>query len=234
MNIRVQLLTRPFFPKKKISEVSVLQIQQVLITIFKNRGIPSWIKVDNGRPFGDPKLELIPPLALWLISLGIRVIWNRPATPQDNAVVERSQGVLGNWTEYTKCKDTFEFQQRLWKEAEFHNFHFPIRRRSGKKRIELFPKLRHTGVEWNPQNFKLNRALIFLAKGHWERKVSTNGQISFYGQRISVGKKYKHQKVSIKLNPRKNQWNIFKSNGVLLKKCASPFTQKSIWQLDFS
>lgn len=88
-------------------------MQGELITIFKNHGAPDWIKVDNGRPFGDPKLELIPPLALWLIGLGIKVIWNRPATPQDNAKVERSQGVMGRWTEYTKCKDTFELQDRL-------------------------------------------------------------------------------------------------------------------------
>ena len=36
----------------------------------QNQGIPYWIKVDNGRPLGDPRLELIPPLALWLIGLG--------------------------------------------------------------------------------------------------------------------------------------------------------------------
>jgi len=227
-------LTLLFFPCKKICEVPLLEIQQTLITVFKNRGIPSWIKVDNGRPFGDPQLELIPPLALWLIGLGIKVIWNRPATPQDNAIVERSQGVMGNWTEYAKSKNIFDFQLRLWKEADFHNLSFPIRRKANKTRIELFPSLSHTGVNWNPQNFKLNRVLLFLAKGYWERKVSSNGQISFYGQRFSVGIQYKHQKVSIKLNPRKNQWNVFISKGNLIKTYPSPFTQKSIWNLDFS
>jgi hypothetical protein len=56
--------------------------------VFKTFGVPSWIKVDNGRPLGDPQLEIIPPLALWLLCLGIKVIWNRPATPQDNAKVK--------------------------------------------------------------------------------------------------------------------------------------------------
>jgi transposase InsO family protein len=204
-----------------------------LILIFKTRGVPECIKVDNGRPFGDPKLELIPPLALWLIGLGIKVIWNRPATPQDNAIVERSQGVMGNWTEYNTCKDTFELQLRLWKEAEFHNLHFPIRRKGNKTRIELFPQLLHIGTEWNPANFKLNRALIFLAKGDWQRKVSALGQVSIYGQRFSVGTQYKHQKVSVKLNPRKNCWNIFDDKGELIKTHPSPFSAKSIWKLDF-
>lgn len=227
-------MTHQFFPYKKISEVPLHKIQSELITIFKNHGVPDWIKVDNGRPFGDPQLELIPPLALWLIGLGIKVIWNRPATPQDNAKVERSQGVMSRWTEYAKCQNIFELQIRLWKEANFHNFHFPIRRKGKRTRQELFPKLLHTGKNWNPAEFKLNRTLIFLAKGNWERKVSSNGQISFYGQRFSIGIQYKHQKVSIKLNPRKNYWNIFDAYGELIKKRISPFSVKSIWNLDFS
>ena len=227
-------MLHPFFPYKKISEVPLYEVQSELITIFKSFGVPEWIKVDNGRPFGDPKLELIPPLALWLIGLGIRVIWNRPATPQDNAKVERSQGVMGIWTEYTKSQDLFELQIRLWKEAHFHNCHFPIRRKGKRTRIELFPRLLHTGKDWKPADFQLNRVLTFMAKGHWERKVSSNGQISFYGQRFSIGIQYKHQKVSIKLNPSENCWNIFDANGLLIKTHPSPFSIKSIWNLDFS
>ncbi len=234
MNFREWSLIHRFFPRKKISEVAVRKIQQELISIFKNRGIPRWIKVDNGRPFGDPRLDLIPPLALWLIGLGIKLIWNRPATPQDNGVVERSQGVMGNWTEMAKCKDIHQFQFRLWKQADFHNLYFPIRRKGNKTRIELFPKLLHTPRHWNPKDFKLKRVLIFLAKAQWERKVSTNGQIRIYGQRFSVGMQYKHQKVSLKLDPRKNLWNTFDASGNLIKKQPSPFSDKSIWNLDFS
>ncbi len=227
-------MTRPFFPKKKICEVPLLEVQGALITIFKNWGIPGWIKVDNGRPFGDPNLELIPVLALWLIGLGIKVIWNRPATPQDNAVVERSQGVMARWTEYARCRDTTAFQSRLWREAEFHNFHFPIRRKGNKTRIQLFPQLPHTGTDWNPANFKLCRVLAFIAGGQWERIVSSKGQIYCYGKRFSVGTHYKHQKVSIKLDPDKNQWNIFDPTGNFIKTHPSPFTYQSIWNLDLS
>jgi len=162
------------------------------------------------------------------------VIWNRPATPQDNAKVERSQGVMAKWTEYSKCRNSTDLQFRLWKEADFHNLHFPIRRKGNKTRIELFPKLLHTGKVWNPLDFKLNRALIVLAKADWERKVTSLGQISIYGQRFSVGMKYKHQKISIKLKPRENQWTIFDSKGQFIKTYPSPFSEKSIWNLSFS
>jgi len=205
-----------------------------LIYIFKLHGVPKYIKVDNGRPFGDPQLDLIPPIALWLIGLGIKVIWNRPATPQDNAKVERAQGVMAKWTEYKKCKDTFDLQVRLWREADFYNYHFPIKRHQGRKRIEIFPQLRHTGKNWNPGDFKLKRVLIFMAKGQWERKVSSNGQVSLYGQRFSVGTAYKHQIVSFKLNPKKNAWNIFDAKGQLIQEKPSPFLLQSIWNLDLS
>lgn len=209
-------------------------MQQELITIFKTRGFPKFIKVDNGRPFGDPRLELVPILSLWLIGMGIKVIWNRPATPQDNAKVERSQGVMAKWTEYNKCQNIFELQLRLWREAEFHNLYFPIKRKKGKSRIELFPRLVHTGNHWTPRNFKFNRVLIFLAKGNWERKVNRWGQITIYGQRFSVGTQLKHQKVNLKLNAMKNQWMVFNSIGQLIKSYPSLFTETNIWNLEFS
>ena len=80
-------------------------------------------------------------------------MWNKPRTPQENAKVERCQGTLDKWTEYEKCKNTFDLQIKLWEQSEFYNFHFPIRRKENKKRVELFPKLMHTGRGWAPKNF---------------------------------------------------------------------------------
>ena len=209
-------------------------MQQTLIQIFEEWGTPEWIKVDNGRPLGDPGLELVPVLSLWLIGFGIKVIWNRPATPQDNAVVERNQGVMGKWTEYARCSNTEDLRIRLKREAHFYNFHFPIRRKDHKTRIELYPTLRHTGRYWTSDYFDLKRVLRFLAKGYWERKVSKTGQIYIYGQRFSVGTRYKHQKVSVKLDPGQNQWNVFSSTGELIKEHPTPFTKQKICSLDLS
>lgn len=196
--------------------------------------MPLWIKVDNGRPFGDPTLEIVPPLALWLIALGIKVIWNRPRTPQQNAKVERGQGVLGNWTEFEKASDAFDLQIRLWQQADFYNYHFPIRRLKNQKRIEAFPNLAFSGRPWRPQNFKLQRALDFLAQGSWERKVTTNGQVLIYGSRFSVGRTYRHQRVSIKICPTQNQWNVFDASGNLIKAKPTKFSAQTLWALDLS
>ena len=65
-------------------------MQQTMKQIFEQWGLPSYIRVDNGKPFGDPQRCSIPELGLWLIGLGIEVVWNRPRTPKDNATVERN------------------------------------------------------------------------------------------------------------------------------------------------
>lgn len=210
------------------------RVQQALITIFKNWGTPQWIRVDNGRPFADPQREIVPLLALWLIGLGIKVKCNPPRKPTDNAKVERAQGVLSDWIEAEKCQDTAELQDRVWEQAEFYNYHFPIRRLNGQKRIAAFPTLRFTDRPWNPADFHLQRVLDFLAPGQWQRKVSSNGQIQLYGQRFSVSTQYRHQRMSIKLCPKNNEWNIFDANGDCVKAIPTPFSAQALWKLDLS
>ncbi|MCB0635304.1 MAG: DDE-type integrase/transposase/recombinase [Lewinella sp.] len=210
------------------------RVQAELILVFEKFGTPHRIRVDNGRPFGDPTLELVPPLALWLIGMGIDVVWNRPSRPQDNGKVERCQGVMGRWTEYQKCTDAAQLQQRLYREADFYNRHFPIRRQGGKTRLELHPGLTHTGRKWNPDSFSLGRVLAFLAQGYWERKITSSGQIDMYSRRIYIGAAYKHQKVSLKLDPATNEWRIFLADGQCIKTQATPFSHQSIWKLEFS
>jgi hypothetical protein len=192
------------------------------------------IKADNGRPIGDPGLEVIPVLSLWLIGLGIPVCLNRPKMPQDNAKVERSQRTLANWTEYRKCKNVSDLQKKLTQETSFYNFHFPIRRWKNQKRIERFPNLKHTGQKWEEVTFELNRVLIFLSKGYWMRKVSSFGQISLYGVRYQVSSKYKGTLVSINLCSSTNQWNIFNSKGELISQLDTPFSIDNILNLDLS
>jgi transposase InsO family protein len=62
--------------------------------MFHQWGQPQCLRVDNGLPFGDPGSDLVPVLSLWLIGLGIDVLWNRPYQATDNAKVERMQGTM--------------------------------------------------------------------------------------------------------------------------------------------
>lgn len=232
MNAQEQWLTHLFFPYKRISQVPLKDIQNQLISRFETWGKPLRIRVDNGQPLGDPDRRVVPVLSLWLIGYGIEVHWNQPRRPQQNAKVERCQGVLAAWVEPSQCKDKQHLQQQLIKQSTFYNYHFPIHRKDNKKRIELFPELMHTGRAWKAEQFSLQRVLDFLASTNWKRKASANGQFFMYGNRITVGAKYSHQYLSINLCPKNNQWLIFDQNAKLIHRKNTPFTKSAIMNLD--
>ncbi len=58
--------------------------------LFTKYGLPWAIQSDNGAPFGSTRaLGGLTQLAAWWVSLGIKVVYSRPAHPEDNAAHER-------------------------------------------------------------------------------------------------------------------------------------------------
>lgn len=93
-------------------KIKSLVVQEALRADFSRWGMPQKIRVDNGHPWGSSG-DLPPDLALWLLGLGIEVIWNRPHHPQENSRVERSHGVLSPCVEASKCRDISDLQNRI-------------------------------------------------------------------------------------------------------------------------
>ena len=57
---------------------------------FTRWGLPEAVRVDNGYPGGHR--ETCDQLGLWLIGLGVAVIWNPPAQPCKNPKVDAVKG----------------------------------------------------------------------------------------------------------------------------------------------
>jgi len=68
--------------------------------------------MDNGTPWGTQS-RLPSALGLWLVGLGIDLIYGRPRRSTDNAIVERNHGVLARWVEAEQCPDFQHCQQHL-------------------------------------------------------------------------------------------------------------------------
>ena len=68
--------------------------------------------------------------------------WNPPRRPQDNGVVERSQGVASNWAEPDRCRNVAELQRRLNEEDRVQRELYP--HGSCRSRSEAYPSLRHS------------------------------------------------------------------------------------------
>lgn len=170
-----------------------------------------------------------------MIALGIEVIWNRPATPEDNAKVERAQGILGKWVQAQTCENLKQLKQRIDQAILCHNTYYPVSRLKGKTRLEVFPAInKHSNRVFNPKDLQIQRVLDKIASQSWRRTVSKNGQVEIYRQRFSVGPKYGAQRVSIKLDPRDNQWMVFDKHAKLIKTRKTKITSANIRKLNIS
>lgn len=189
------------------------------------------IKVDNGLPLGDPSREFVPPIALWLTGLGINVIWNRARTPQDNAKVERMQGVTAKWSQAVKCIGIDSLRQNLHEACRFQREEYPTRVCNGLPRIKAFPKLAEGGRPYYKGLFDFEKVKEFLAKGMWERKISQTGQVDFANQKFSAGRKHAGTFAYITYLKDTHQWSFKDGHGKILRLIPADFTSESIQDL---
>jgi transposase InsO family protein len=131
-----------FSPLYHWAHVAQTDVQQQLRAAFSRWGLPARLRVDNGKPWGSWS-DLPPALALWLIGLGIDMLWNDPCCPQQNGVVERSQGTGKRWAEPGACRSAAELQSRLDEDDCLQRERYPLAQ--GRSRWELFPGLAHSG-----------------------------------------------------------------------------------------
>jgi transposase len=193
-------------------------MQRKLIAIFKRWGMPESIRIDNGHPFGDPQRVTIPPLALWLIALNIRPIWNRPRRPTDNATVERMQGTTSRWAEVRRVDNLEQLQERLDRFVTLQREHYRADRLQGQTRLEAYPALKQPARRYLQDGFDANRVYAALAQSCFVRKVGSNGRITIYEQGYQVGTAWRHQSVQIQLDAQTRQWIIRDGRGQVIRR----------------
>jgi len=66
--------------------------QRIFQRLFRQRGLPNIIRVDNGSPFAGKGALGLSRLSVWWLRLGIRVEFTRRARPGDNAGHEQFHG----------------------------------------------------------------------------------------------------------------------------------------------
>jgi hypothetical protein len=181
--------------------------QERLRQAFHRWGLPQRMRVDNGAPWGSTG-ELPTELALWLIGLGVEMIWNPPRCPRANGVVERSQGTGKRWAEPQTCSDVAELQRRVEDQDRLQRERYPSIK--GRSRWEAFPGLKHSGrvyrAEEEASHWDLGRVLDHLSGYVLVRRVDGSGTISLYNRNRYVGKNLKGQDVYVSLDPIEVEW----------------------------
>ena len=208
-------------------------VQETLRLVFSRWGRPQRFRVDNGCPWGS-KGDWPTDLALWLIGLGVDMIWNPARRPQDNGVVERSQGTGKRWGEPETCQDADELQRRLDDMDRIQREAYPSIK--GQSRWLAFPALqqneRSYSKTWEKRNWNLQPVLDHMANEHALRRVDRKGQVSIYGRSHYVGKAHQGQDVYVFLDPVDREWVFATPDGVQLRrKAAEEITQERILKL---
>ncbi|QEH38390.1 Integrase core domain protein [Aquisphaera giovannonii] len=194
------------------------------------------VRVDNGSPWGSAG-DLPTELALWLFGLGVEVIWNPPRRPQDNGVIERSQGTGKRWAETATCADAAELQRRIDEMDRIQREVYPCI--GGKSRTEAFPELEHSGRHYRAEDeaasWSLPAALAHLATYCVQREVDEGGCISLGNRSRYVGTPLKGKRVCVSLDPYEVAWLVHDAAGVCYHRLeAGELSAERITGLDVS
>jgi hypothetical protein len=186
---------------------------------FRRWGRPGRLRVDNGGPWGSTG-DLPTDLALWLIGLGVGVDWNPPRTPQDNGVVERSQGTAKRWAEPSACSSPEQLQRRLERMDAIQRQEYPSLK--GRSRLEAFPRLSHSGRAYTPawEGAHWDLAAVFAALAGYAvpRRVDQSGKVSLYNRHFYVGILHQRKSVYVMIDPEVREWVFADERGQQLRR----------------
>ena len=199
-----------FFPLRNWTKIEPQAVQGVFREAFIQWGLPLYMRFDNGKPWGHPGSAVPTALALWLVGLGIRPLFGRPRQSTDNAVVERCHGVLNGWVEPQTCSHLAELAQRLHYFATLQREHYPFSEHAS--RLVCFPDLllNSRSYQTEPEKiiWNLETVLEYVATYSFPRTVEKNGRITLMTHEYSLGRKYRAQRVTARLDPQQKCWCI--------------------------
>jgi hypothetical protein len=163
--------------------------------------------MDNGTPWGTQS-RLPSALGLWLVGLGIDLIYGRPRRSTDNAIVERDHGVLAQWVEAQHCLDFQHCQQQLdWAVlTQRERYRSPNGYTRAQAFPDLFAKRRIYVSDQDSLNWSDQRVALYLSGFTFHRKVEINGRVTLFANSYSLGKRYARQSIQITFDPNTYEW----------------------------
>jgi hypothetical protein len=207
--------------------------QAVLREAFTKWGRPDRLRVDNGAPWGSPG-DLPTDLELWLKGLAVGLECNPPRSPQDNGVVERSQGTAKRWGEPGQCDTFAELQSHLDLMDKIQREEYPSL--AGRSRLEVHPSLVHSGrsytTQWEETDWDFEAAAAHLAGYAARRRVSSEGKISVYNKNYHIGIINSKKIVYLMFDPETNEWVVADNEGrQLSRKPSMEISRENILEL---
>ena len=210
-------------PSAQFEAVPATIVQQVMRCWFEQWGRPKQIQLDHGQPWSSGNSDLPSLFELWLVGLGIQVVWSRPCRPQDNGVVERSHRTTQAWSAPAYCRNLAHLQQSLDEAARVQRQLYPTG--DGSTRLQRYPQLLERPRPYQStqemQLWSLQQVYDYLAQGCWQRKVDASGRISLYNRNYTVGRTLAGQTLWVRFEPTTAEWLCCDAKGQQVGRCRS-------------
>jgi hypothetical protein len=214
--------------------VPATETRRILRELFAELGLPHCLKVDNGYPWGSWS-DLPTDLALWLIGLGVKMHWNTPNRPQENGVIERSQGTGKRWAEPSACKSVEELQERLDQMDRIQREAYAAKGQP--TRLQAYPGLKHSGKHytqaWEKEHWDIKRVMDHLASYVVIRRIDRAGHVSIYNRAYCLGAIHANQWAQVMFDPDERIWQVANEDGHLINRLpVKEMTEENIRNLN--
>jgi len=199
--------------------------QLALRLAFSEFGMPQKIQTDHAGVFFENKGKSPFPTRfhLWLVSLGIDLIYSRKYRPTDQAVVERAHRTIADQVLKGQSFDSLKALHRYCDaRRKCLNEQIPSSSTKGLPPLMAFPNAKFSGRAYRPEIerklIQLPRIFQFLSQGKWNRKAGKTKTVHLGGQWYYIKKAASFSKVRITFEKKENLLIFRDVNELILDK----------------
>jgi hypothetical protein len=204
---RVEPLTVRDLSSRYLLSIRLLRDQswglarRVFLRLFREKGYPAVIRVDNGGPFGSTGPAGLTRLSVWWTALGIRVEFIAPGHPEQNGAHEQMHRVLKAETTHPPSCHLRAQQRRTDRWVKIYNRIRPHEALGQRTPAEVYC----------PQPVPARSAGLSYPKEWAIRRVRSNGEIRWQGRKRFTGEAFVGYPVGIKAKGR-GRWEVYLGN----------------------
>jgi len=162
-----------------------------LIMVFRRYGLPDGMLMDNGSPWGDSGGGRFTAFTVWLLRLGVRVAHGRHYHPQTQGKDERFHRTLAaevlsgrHFADLAECQHAFDRWRHKYNHVRPH------------QALDLAtPSQRYRP---SPRSFPETLPAIEYGPGDQIRKADHDGDFSFKGRCIRLGKPFRGMPIALR------------------------------------
>lgn len=177
-------------------------VKQALIDVFRERGLPLRMTMDNGAPWGFSGAQEHTTLTAWLIRLGIFVSHSRPMHPQTQGKLERFHRTLKiellkrfSFSDLQDAQEGFDWWRKMYNEERPHE--------------GIGNKVPSDRYQQSQRRYPEVLPTIEYESSMIVRKVQQDGIIYFNGKEYRIGRAFYGNLVGLKATDEDGIYDIY-------------------------